>query len=105
MPNPAKRMTAQPSRPVQRYRPGKAVAEVESSDEDEESEEEQTQRQPRERQPSRPQSSKPQAQAAADDEDGEEGFVTDTDHEEGDGYTRSSSQSASRCIESADNSS
>ncbi|RMZ79877.1 hypothetical protein DV737_g3202, partial [Chaetothyriales sp. CBS 132003] len=34
MPNPAKRMTAQPSRPVQRHRPGKAVAEEESSDEE-----------------------------------------------------------------------
>ncbi|RMZ89381.1 hypothetical protein DV736_g3380, partial [Chaetothyriales sp. CBS 134916] len=34
MPNPAKRMTAQPSRPVQRYRPGKAVAEEETSDEE-----------------------------------------------------------------------
>ena len=82
MPNPAKRMTAQPSRPVQRYRPGKAVAEVESSDEDEVSEEEQTQRRPQKRQPARPQVSKAQARAAADDEDDEEGFVTDPDDEE-----------------------
>ena len=79
MPNPAKRMTAQPSRPVQRYRPGKAVVEAESSDEDEGSEEEQTQQQTRKRQPGRPQILKAQAQAATDDEDDEEGFVTDSD--------------------------
>lgn len=55
---------------------------MEWSDEDEESEEEQTQRRSRKRQPSRPQSSKPQAQAAPDEDDDEEGFVTDPDDEE-----------------------
>jgi microfibrillar-associated protein 1 len=76
MPNPSKRMTAQPSRPVARYRPGKPAAEEESSDEDE-SEEEQ-QQQPQKRHATRPQQPRPTVQAEAeDDDDDEEGFVTD----------------------------
>ena len=79
MPNPAKRMTANPARPVARYRPGKHVAEKESSDEEEESEEEQQQKLPqRKPQQARPQPARAQAprQEESENED-EEGFVTD----------------------------
>ncbi|EXJ55926.1 hypothetical protein A1O7_08857 [Cladophialophora yegresii CBS 114405] len=83
MPNPAKRFTANPARPVGRYRPGKPVAEQESSDEEESEEEEQqhqqSQKPPQRRpQPRRPQPAKPQAQRQEESEDeDEEGFVTD----------------------------
>jgi microfibrillar-associated protein 1 len=80
MPNPAKRMTANPARPVARYRPGKAVAEQESSDEDE-SEEEQPQQRPTQR---RPLPARTQAHRQAppeSEEDDEEGFVTDEEDE------------------------
>jgi microfibrillar-associated protein 1 len=81
MPGQAKRMTANPARPVARYRPGKAVAEQESSDEDE-SEEEQPQQKPAQRRPP-PARMQPQRQAPqpeSEDED-EEGFVTDEEDE------------------------
>lgn len=82
MPNPAKRMTANPAKPVARYRPGKPVAEQESSDEDEESEEEQQQR-PQQKTQSRPQPKRPQAAAQAESEDeDEEGFVTEDEDED-----------------------
>ena len=79
IPNPAKRFTANPARPVGRYRPGKAVAEHESSDE-EESEEEKPKSKlpPRKPQASRPQLGRSQAQRQVESEDDdEEGFVTD----------------------------
>ncbi len=81
MPNPAKRFTANPARPVGRYRPGKPVAEQESSDE-EDSDEKQPQQRTSQRkpQPSRPLPTKRQAQREAESEDeDEEGFVTDED--------------------------
>ena len=81
MPNPAKRMTAQPSRPIQRYRPGKAVVEEDSSDEEESEEGQQQQSRPQARPaPRRPQH-RPQPQQEDEDDD-EEGFVTDSDDEE-----------------------
>ena len=85
MPNPSKRMTAQPSRPVARYRPGKAVAEEESSEE-EESDQEQRQK-PQRKHAQRPQPSRPrsQTQQEEDTDDDEEGFVTDPEEEDGGG--------------------
>jgi microfibrillar-associated protein 1 len=79
MPNPAKRFTANPARPVGRYRPGKPVAEQESSDEEESEEEQQSQNPPQRRpQPSRPHPAKPPVQRRDESEDeDEEGFVTD----------------------------
>ena len=90
MPNPSKRMTANPAKPVGRYRPGKAVAEQESSDEEsEESEQEQVsqpQKRPAPRQPpSRPtqsQTRQPVESDEDDDDDDEEGFVTDPEDED-----------------------
>ncbi|KAI1611086.1 splicing factor, Prp19-binding domain-containing protein [Exophiala viscosa] len=87
MPNPTKRMTANPAKPVGRYRPGKAVAEQESSEEEEESEEEQQQQPQSQRTPqARPtQAKRPQApvqeESEEEDED-EEGFVTDPEDAE-----------------------
>ncbi|KAL6248424.1 hypothetical protein RBB50_004679 [Rhinocladiella similis] len=85
MPNPTKRMTANPAKPVARYRPGKAVAERESSDEEEVSEEE-TPQQPRRKPQARPPPvRKPVASAAAeeseDEDEDEEGFVTEEEDE------------------------
>jgi microfibrillar-associated protein 1 len=81
MPNPLKRFTANPARPVGRYRPGKAVAEQESSEEDE-SEEEQAPRKAPQRRPqnTRPPPARPATlkQVESEDDD-EEGFVTDED--------------------------
>src|SRR5277367_1861196 len=92
IPNPSNRMTANPLRPVRRYRPGKAVAEEEpSSDEEEEENEEQEQQQ---RAASRkvPVKPKPQtrhgstrtdpAEPAEPADDDEEGFVTEEDDED-----------------------
>ena len=84
-------MTANPARPVARYRPGKPVAEHESSDEEEEEESEE---EPQPQQPRRPQP-KPQAQQqrqrtvprpeeSEDEDDDEEGFVTDPEDDEED---------------------
>lgn len=84
MPNPTKRMTANPARPVARYRPGKPIAEQESSDEEEESEEEQQPQPQRKPQARPPPSKKPQTQVQEEDEDedeDEEGFVTDPEDE------------------------
>lgn len=95
MPNPSKRMTAQPSRPVARYRPGKPAAEEESSDEDE-SEEEQ-QQQPQRKSAPRPQVSRPTVQAEAEEEDedeDEEGFVTDPEDEDDGGVQIPAERSA-----------
>ena len=85
MPNPSKRMTAQPSRPVARYRPGKPVAEEDSSDE-EDSEDEHEQKVQRRPAP-RPQPTKPQAQVQEEEEadDDEEGFLTDPEEDDDDG--------------------
>ncbi|OAP62795.1 hypothetical protein AYL99_02022 [Fonsecaea erecta] len=97
MPNPAKRMTANPARPVARYRPGKPVAEQESSDEDEEPEEEQ-QRPPPQRKPqaTRPQPSRPQRPRQEESDDDEEGFVTD----EEDGADATAAKSAQQPVKS-----
>ncbi|KAK5449872.1 hypothetical protein LTS15_008445 [Exophiala xenobiotica] len=80
MPNPAKRMTANPAKPVARYRPGKPVAEQESSDEEEEHEEEQPQQPQRKPQPRRPPPKRPAApvrQESEDEDEDDEGFVTE----------------------------
>jgi microfibrillar-associated protein 1 len=80
MPNPAKRMTAQPSRPVARYRPGKPVHEEDSSEE--ESEEEQQQQKPQPKKTAASSApSRPTAHAAEESSD-EEGFVTDPEDED-----------------------
>ncbi|KIV93276.1 hypothetical protein PV10_04502 [Exophiala mesophila] len=87
MPNPSKRMTANPAKPVGRYRPGKAVAEQESSDEESEESEQEQVSQPQKRlaprqPPSRPTQSQTRQPVESDDDDDdddddEEGFVTD----------------------------
>src|SRR5277367_5728952 len=89
IPNPSNRMTANPLRPVRRYRPGKAVAEEEpSSDEEEEENEEQEQQQ---RAASRKVPIKPKPQTrhgptrtdpAEPADDDEEGFVTEDEVED-----------------------
>jgi microfibrillar-associated protein 1 len=98
MTNPAKRMTAQPSRPVARYRPGKPVHEEDSSDE--ESEEEQPTQKPQPKKTSaRSASSRPTIEATEDSSD-EEGFVTDPEDEEDNGVpiTQAAAQPKSRLI-------
>ncbi|KAG9791623.1 hypothetical protein KCU88_g944, partial [Aureobasidium melanogenum] len=85
MPNPTKRMTANPARPA-RYRPGKPVAGQESSDEESEEEHEKEQeppKQPQRRPPTRPQPRQARAavQEESEDED-EEGFVTEPEDED-----------------------
>lgn len=83
MPNPSKRMTANPAKPVARYRPGKPVAEQESSDEEEDSEEERQQQKPQRKPQSRPHPRRPQAPVEEESEDeDEDGFVTDPDDED-----------------------
>jgi microfibrillar-associated protein 1 len=88
MPNPSKRMTANPSRPVHRYRPGKAIADDQSSSEEEEEDEAEERQQkqqlpPQKRVPAKsaPQPrhgiSKPESSEPADDDDDEEGFITE----------------------------
>ena len=79
MPNPAKRFTANPARPVGRYRPGKVIAEHESSDEDESEEEPQEKQAPQRRPPpSKSQPTRRQVQRQEEsEEDDEDGFVTD----------------------------
>jgi microfibrillar-associated protein 1 len=88
MPNPSNRMTANPLRPVRRYRPGKAVVEEPSSDEEEEEDEEQEQQQ---RAASRKVPIKPKPQTkhesartdpAEPGDDDEEGFVTEDEDED-----------------------
>lgn len=82
MPNPSKRMTANPARPVARYRPGKPIAEQDSSDEEEEEESEEEQKQqPRKPQP-RPQRPAPAPQAEESEDEDEDGFLTDPEEEE-----------------------
>jgi microfibrillar-associated protein 1 len=83
MPNPAKRFTANPARPVGRYRPGKAVQEEESDEEGFETEEEEAPVKPQPRQPQRTITKQKTKQATEVDED-EEGFVTEEDEEEED---------------------
>ncbi|KAK7905967.1 hypothetical protein LTR67_000691 [Exophiala xenobiotica] len=84
MPNPAKRMTANPAKPVARYRPGKPVAEQESSDEEEEHEDEQPQQPQRKPQARRPLPKRPAApvrQESEDEDEDDEGFVTEEEDE------------------------
>ena len=78
-------MTANPARPVARYRPGKAIAGHDSSDEDEQDAEEQPQQQAPRRPLPHKSATRPQPvprQQEPDEEDDEEGFVTD--EEDGD---------------------
>ncbi|KPI36033.1 Microfibrillar-associated protein 1 [Cyphellophora attinorum] len=75
----SKRMTAQPSRPVARYRPGKAIHE-ESSDEDE-SEKEQQAVPPTKTSAPRPQKQRPPPKTTTQEDSDEEGFVTDDDED------------------------
>lgn len=82
MPNPSKRMTANPARPVARYRPGKPIAEQDSSDEEEEESEEEQKQQPRKPQP-RPQRPAPAPQAEESEDEDEDGFLTDPEEEDG----------------------
>ncbi|KAK5185828.1 hypothetical protein LTR44_001877 [Exophiala sp. CCFEE 6388] len=86
MPSHMMRMTANPAKPVGRYRPGKAVAEQESSDEEESEEEQQPQPQRKPQARAAP-SKRPQApvqeESEDDDEDeDDEGFVTDPEDAE-----------------------
>ncbi|KAL2398460.1 hypothetical protein ABEF95_001625 [Exophiala dermatitidis] len=85
MPNPTKRMTANPARPA-RYRPGKPVPGQESSDEEDEEEYEKEQeppKQPQRRPPTRPQPQQARAAVREESEDeDEEGFVTEPEDED-----------------------
>jgi microfibrillar-associated protein 1 len=80
MPNPAKRFTANPARPVGRYRPGKAVQEEESDEEGFETEEDEAPVKPQPRQLQKP-VKKQQTKQAAEVEEDEEGFVTEDEDE------------------------
>jgi microfibrillar-associated protein 1 len=74
MPNPAKRFTANPARPVGRYRPGKAIQEEDSDEEDFETEEEKT--------PAPPPPKRHRVRQREDSESSDEdGFVTDDEEE------------------------
>jgi microfibrillar-associated protein 1 len=89
MPNPSKRMTANPLRPARRYRPGKAIAEGDSSSEeqDEDQVEEEAQRQPRPQKrvsakpAPQPRHGIPRPQSSEPADDDEEGFVTEEEVE------------------------
>lgn len=70
-------MTAQPSRPVARYRPGKAVHEEDSSEEESEEEQTQQKKAPARKPATRPPAPKPTTQAAPEEDSDEDGFVTD----------------------------
>ncbi|KAK5045582.1 hypothetical protein LTR84_009200 [Exophiala bonariae] len=101
MPNPSKRMTANPARPVARYRPGKPVAEQESSDEEEESEQEhqlqQQQNKSQRKPPARPQRQAPAPQAEESEDEDEDGFVTDPeDGEDGEDNLETAKTSTER---------
>ena len=80
MPNPSKRMTANPLKPVRRYRPGKPAAQEQSSDEEDAYEEDTQATRPSQRQPpSRPPGAAVKRRDTvtnAESED-EEGFVTE----------------------------
>jgi microfibrillar-associated protein 1 len=101
MPNPAKRMTANPARPIARYRPGKTVQEESTSEEDES--EEDAEKQPPKKQ-SQPQASSfparaqrhqvPSQQTREDESADEEGFVTEED--DGDGLKNALPAAAAR---------
>ena len=94
MPNPAKRFTANPARPVGRYRPGKVIQEEDSDEEGFETEEEEAAPKP---QPTRPKTTvtKQKPKQHEDVEDDEEGFVTeDEDEEEERPSSRQTSDSA-----------
>jgi microfibrillar-associated protein 1 len=92
MPNPSKRMTANPLRPARRYRPGKAIADDNSSseeqDDDEVEEEQQQQPRPQKRVPAKPAPQprhgipRPESSEPANDDDDEEGFVTEEEVED-----------------------
>src|SRR5947209_17210838 len=88
--SPSKRMTANPLRPVRRYRPGKAITEEEPSSEEEEEESEEQEQEQRVASRKVPVKPKPQtrhgptrtdpAEPAGDDD--EEGFVTEEEDED-----------------------
>jgi len=76
-----KRFTANPTRPA-RYRPGKGVQEEESSEEGEDEEEEvQQPKQPQRKPQARPRAPPAKPQFVDEDDDDEEGFVTDEEDE------------------------
>ncbi|ERF71734.1 hypothetical protein EPUS_05606 [Endocarpon pusillum Z07020] len=87
MPNPSKRMTANPARPVARYRPGKAVQEDTSSEEDVSEAESEKQSTPGPAQPrassfpAGAQRRQVPAQSARKEESEDEGFVTEEEDE------------------------
>jgi microfibrillar-associated protein 1 len=79
MPNPSKRMTANPARPVARYRPGKALQEDVSSEEDESEDEAEGPPSPKQAQPraSSLPTGRQQRQVRKEESEDEEGFVTE----------------------------
>lgn len=89
MPNPSKRMTANPARPVARYRPGKALREESASEEDESGGESEVSAPPKLAQPKASSfpagGQKPHAprKAFKEESEDEEGFVTE-DEDDGD---------------------
>ena len=95
MPNPQKRMTANPARPVQRYRPGKAIAaeSLSSEDEDDDGAEAQNQQPPKTipkatsffsgvKRNGEPTSVTSRPQRRLPEDNDEEGFVTEEEDEE-----------------------
>lgn len=89
MPNPSKRMTANPARPVARYRPGKAVQEDSLSEDDGTEDEAEKQLSPR---PAQPKASSfparaqrhqvPPQKPKEEEREDEEGFVTEEDDDD-----------------------
>ena len=92
MPNPSKHMTANPLRPVRRYRPGKAIADEQTSSEEEDEAEVEAEDRRRQAQPQKKNAlpkpphqtrhglSRPESSGPADDD--EEGFVTEEEDED-----------------------
>lgn len=101
MPNPTKRMTAQPARPISRYRPGKAVVEEQSSEEEDYEEEEQAQQAPPSRRHAPPSKVLPRPQVplahdeSEEEDEDEEGFITEDEGEEEESIIPTVSQSRS----------
>ena len=78
-------MTAQSSRPTARYRPGKVIAEQESSEDDDQEVEEQPTLQSRPKRSAKPQARPSRSstqQVVEDDDEDEEGFVTEEEEDE-----------------------
>ena len=81
MPNPAKRFTANPARPVGRYRPGKAVQDEDSDEDGFETEEEEAPAKPQPRRAPET-TAKQNVKQPAEAADDEEGFVTEDEDDE-----------------------